>query len=240
MTQITGQLNDSVGNPIDGTLTVSLPFSILFGNSVHTQIEEEYVITGGLLDIDLPSTDENEAVYNFRFENENGLLFEFKSGVPANINGVDFANLFPTGITATNLDTSTFALAKRITGDPTLSEQFKQVAVFTKEFEGQSILSLSRHPKPFEGALKILSLTVLGTENSDEWVFETGFINNDGSETLISPNNTSDDAAGFRYLQHLYTNQTSSSTVKGFFLKATPNSGAGALTASVSISYLEV
>jgi hypothetical protein len=242
MTQILGIINDSVGQPLDGTLTVSLPFSTLFNNAVHTQILEEYAITAGVVDINLPATNINNAVYDFSFRDSSDRdLFKFSAGVPDDISAIQFSNLFPTGVTNRNLDTSTFALAKRITEEPLLAEQFKQVSLNTVEFEGLDTAFIRRFPKPFAGALKIDALTTLDSENLEDWTIECGFVLTDGTDgPVLTPESISSDDTGLTYERQQFLNQTSSPTIKGVYIKATPDIGARPLTAVVSVGYIEV
>lgn len=245
MVNILGTITDSTGTPVNGTLTFKLPVFVIDDNTnpdtVYTTTPHTFNITAGVVNVQIPPTTEPGIAYRITFF-QTGITdptLDF-SAVIADVATIQLSLLLPTGITATSLDTSAYRTARAIAKDSVLSQLFKQPSISSLTLTGASTPTFLRSPKPFAGAIKIKALSVFSTSGWALWDFEVGIIKSDGTEeTLTAASTTSNTASGRFYELALY-DQTAASTIMGFFIKANPRAGAAVLSATLTISFIEI
>jgi hypothetical protein len=247
MTNILGTIADSAGNPVAGTLTVSLPVAATSDttvpDTVYTVQPVDFAIaaTLGNLDIDLPESQTYDLAYRFVFVSVDGETLITLDAIVPNVGTVQFASFFPTGITNRNLDDGALRVARLLANDPTLSLLIKQPAVFSVELVGVPVGQIKRFmPKPFQGAMFAKSLTILGISGYENWTFQLGVLNSSGNEQLLTIDSTSTVTQNGR--RRIFQNYevSNAASVMGLYFIAAPQAGATDLTATLSISYSEL
>lgn len=243
-TKILGTIANSAGTPLDGVLSVFLPNIVTDDtttpDTVYTTVAETFTITSGVVDIDLPETQTQETPYRFVFTEtgEDNPLFSIDAIAP-NVATVQFASLFPTGTTNRNLDTSALRVGRLIALDPVLSQLIKQPAIFSVTAAGITTTQTYFMPKPFSGGIIARSLTVLGISGYALWDFSLGVLNSSGNEEILTIGTTATVTQNGRRRIHQTYDISRASSVMGLFIRATPQSGAAALTGTFSAAYTE-
>lgn len=245
MTQILGTLTDSVGNVLSGTLTFQLPITVpddsTNPDTIYTTIPYTFDITNGVVDVEVPPTDEPGVAYkiNFTATGETVSTLSFNAAVP-NVASVDLSLLINTGLTTTTLDTGAYRVARNIASRPILSELFKQPSIATLELIAESSQTIYRIPKPFPGAIKVKSLSVFSTDGFADWTHNVGAIQSDGTDLDLTEESSTDNTAGGRYYELNTYSDTLSPSVMGLYIKSSPQTGADPITATISISFIEI
>jgi hypothetical protein len=242
---ILGTIN-SAGVPISGTLSVSLPSIVINTNTnpdtIMTPAVRVFAIAAsGNVNINLPETQTSGTPYLFSFIQTGATkpLFSINAVVP-NVATVQFASFFPTGISRRTLDTSALRVARLLATDQTLSQLIKQPAVFTVVANGITAEQTYFIPKPFEGAINVRALSVLGLSGYALWDFDLGILDSSGNESvLVSASTVSETQNGRRRIHQSY-DISRASTVLGLFVRATPQVGASALNATLIATYTEI
>ena len=245
MPNIVGTITNSTGTPLDGVLNVSLPAVVTDDSTtpdtVRTTVFEEFTITAGQVDIDLPETQTQEVPYRFTFlptgANEN--LFSIDA-IVENVATIQFASFFPTGITNRTLDTSALRVSRLIATDTNLSQLVKQPSVFNAVAEGITSEKTWYLPKPFEGAVRVRSLTTLGISGFEDWDYQLGLINSSGNDEILSVSTMNTNTENGRRRIHQAYDISRAASILGLFIRVTPQSGAGSLTATMIASYTEI
>lgn len=245
MTNIVGTITNSAGTPVSGVLTAALTRTVIDDSTdpdtVRTIKPELFTITSGALDIELPESATYQTTYRFVFveDGETDALFDFFKIVP-NVGTVQFSSFLPTGISDRNLDTSAERVSRLLATDDTLSQLVKQPAVFSESINGETTAVKFYLPKPFDDAILIRSLTVLGISGYEDWDFDLGVLNSSGNEEVLGVSTTTTATENGRRRIHQRYDIYRAASVMGLYMEATPQAGAGSLTATLSVSYTEV
>jgi len=127
MVNITGTLTDSVGNPINATIDVTLEQFQDSSGTVYLPIEFTFNIASGVIDIDVPSSTTS---YKWVIKSDGVTILTFFAGVPDE-GTILFSDLLPLGYTTRTIDTSLIRLADFLVNDPI------RLAKVAPNFEGQ-------------------------------------------------------------------------------------------------------
>jgi hypothetical protein len=244
MTNLLGTIKDSAGNVITGTLTVSLPAPIVDDSttpdSIQTTKEKEFDITAGVIDIDIPQSEDAQISYHFKFVDADGVTrLEFDAIVP-DIGEYQFGSLVPTGIVNDVLDSGAFRVAKRIVEDPLLAALVKPNYTATLSLEAANSTRNLYIPKPFSNAILIKEMSVLAVVGYNNWTFQLGVINSSGNEETLTPSNTTTQTiGGKRKITYSYNLQRAGS-IMGMFIRCIPGTPIETITAGLLLVFTDV
>ena len=241
MTNIIGTLKDSAGNTVDGTLKVNLSTQLIdvstSPDSLLLPIEEEFAITSGDINVNLPESETYQVPYSFEFipTGETVAILKFNAIVP-NVGTVQFASLTPTGITNVNLDTSAYRVAELLGNDENLSSLVRDSTVLTTQVDGITTTTKYLFPKTFDAGVIIENLSLIVTAGEANWTFTAGYINAAGVDTALTGTDTTETLGG-RYYFTKDIQSTQADTFKGFYVELSAGVGATALSGVVSLRY---
>lgn len=244
MTLLKGIIANSTGVPLTGTLAIALmdiaTTDTTDPDTIYTTAPTTLAITNGVLNAELPATEEEGIPYKFVFTKTGELTPEFTvfAIMPA-LGPVNFASFLPTGITSRNLDVSAYRVGRIIAASSTLSQLIKQPAVFSNVLNSVAVETTLFMPKPFQGAIIARSLTVLGLSGYGDWSYKLGVLNSSGNEEVLGAIATETITQNGRRRIHQTYDISRAASVMGLFMRVTPIVSASPLTATVSISYTE-
>jgi len=248
MTQLVGLLTNSTGTPLDGIFTAQLTENNSTDqtdpDTLYTKVLQEFPITSGVLDVEIPASDEYQIAYRFTFTPDaaTDTLFDILAIMPAT-GPVNLPTLMSTGITNRNLDTGALRVAKVLGTNPDLSLLIKQPAVHTVDANDLDPAGGDKTwylPKPFAGAIAVNTAAILGISGYEDWEFEIGLVNSSGNDSAFTSETTATNTSnGRRHILRTY-DVSRAASVMGLYIKALPQAGAGNLNATLSISYTEI